>query len=126
MSIISFAGILYVSVRPYINFLFVFLNQVSKVRAPKKSRGKSKMIKVHARGPDEKEVVTLNEDGQPVSDNITELSNFLGTLAKDNVSLTYINWHVVPDQLKRQMLEYTLVKSITLNHSSTDFLNVWF
>ena len=85
------------------------------------------MTKVHARNPDVKVVIELNEDGQPVSDNITELSNFLGTVAKDNVSLTYINWHVVPDQLKRQMLEYALVHSITLNHSSTDhFLNVWF
>lgn len=74
------------------------------------------MLKVHARGPEDKVVITLNEDGQPISDNITELSNFLGTLAKDNVSLTYINWHVVPEHLKRQMLEYTLVKSITLHH----------
>ena len=116
MSIISFACILYVSLRPYINFLFIFLNLVYTVQGPKKPRGKSKMLKVHARGPDDKVVITLNEDGQPVSDNISELSNFLGTLAKDNVSLTYINWHVVPEQLKRQMLEYTLVKSITLNY----------
>ena len=84
------------------------------------------MTKVHARTPDDKVVIELNEDGQPVSDNITELSNFLGTLVKDNVSLTYINWLVAPDQLKQQMLEYTLVKSINLNHSSTDFLNVGF
>lgn len=77
------------------------------------------MKKVHARGPEGKVVITLNEGGQPISDDqnvVTELSNFLGTLAKDNVSLTYINWHVVPDQLKNQMWEYTLVNSITLNH----------
>ena len=48
------------------------------------------MTKVHARTPDNKVAIELNEDGQQVSDNITELSNFLGTLAKDNVSLTYI------------------------------------
>ena len=74
------------------------------------------MTKVHARTPDDKVVIELNEDGQPVSDNITELSNFVGTIAKDNVSLTYINWHVVPDSLKRQMLDYALVQSNFLNH----------
>lgn len=77
------------------------------------------MSKVHARGPDDKVVISVNEDGQPISDNrkvVTELSNFLGTLVKDNVSLTYINWHVVPVQLKNEMMEYTLVISITLNH----------
>ena len=89
---------------------------LGKVQGPKNPRGKSKMTKVHARTPDDKVVIELNEDGQPVSDNITELSNFLGTLAKDNVSLTYINWHVVPDQLKRQMLDYALVQSNFLNH----------
>lgn len=74
------------------------------------------MSKVHARGPDDKVVVSLNEEGQPISEEKKELSNFLGTLVKDNVSLTYINWHVVPVQLKNEMMEYTLVISITLNH----------
>ncbi|XP_074352079.1 uncharacterized protein LOC141691240 [Apium graveolens] len=71
------------------------------------------MSKVHASGPDDKVVITLNKNGQPNSDDqkvITELSNFLGTVAKDNVSLTYVNWHVVPAQLKKQMWEYTLFK----------------
>lgn len=99
------------------HFIFYFsfpFNLVHKVRAPKKSRGRSKMSKVHARGPDQKIVITLNALGQPISDDqkiVTELSNFLGTVAKDNVSLTYLNWHVVPDQLKNQMWEYTLVIS---------------
>lgn len=70
------------------------------------------MSKVHGRRIDEKVVISLNAKGQPVSENqkiVTELSNFVGTLARDNVSLTYINWHVVPDQMKNQMWEYTLV-----------------
>ncbi|KAL6507179.1 hypothetical protein OROHE_022078 [Orobanche hederae] len=60
-----------------------------------------------------KVVISLNEEGQPISDDeksVRELSNFVGTLARDNVSLTYINWHVVPDQLKKQLWEYTLAR----------------
>lgn len=74
------------------------------------------MAKVHTRSTDEKVVITLNEESQPVSDNqkvITELSNFVGTLARDNVSLTYVNWHVVPENLKKQLWEHTLVYFIT-------------
>ncbi|WOG86506.1 hypothetical protein DCAR_0205717 [Daucus carota subsp. sativus] len=41
---------------------------------------------------------------------VGELSNFLGTIARDNVSLTYVNWHVVPDQLKQKLWEYTLAR----------------
>ncbi|KAL6569772.1 hypothetical protein OROMI_014286 [Orobanche minor] len=61
--------------------------EVETVRAPRKPRGRSKMSQVHARGPDEKVVINVNEEGQPISDEektVTELSNFLGTLVKDN------------------------------------------
>ena len=84
--------------------------------APRKPRGPTKMIKVHARTAENKVVITLNEDHQPVSDNqkiLTELNNFVGTLARDNVSLTYVNWHVVPDSLKKQLWEQTLVHFIS-------------
>ncbi|KAL8089235.1 hypothetical protein AgCh_038864 [Apium graveolens] len=82
---------------------------------PKKYRGHSKMLKVHGRSAGEKKFVKLSKRGQPIGDRKTrsELSNFLGTLVKDYVLLTYVNWHVVPDDLKKQMLEYTLVNSIT-------------
>lgn len=73
------------------------------------------MLKVHARTAAEKIFVKLSKRGQPIGERKTrsELSNFLGTLVKDHVSLTYVNWHVVPDDLKKKMLEYTLVTSIT-------------
>lgn len=73
------------------------------------------MLKVHGRSSDEKPVITLSKRGQPVGDRklTSELSNFLGTLVKDHVSLTHVNWHVVPEELKKKMLEYTLVTSIT-------------
>lgn len=76
------------------------------------------MGRVHARGPDEKIVISLNEKGQAIADDskiISELSNFCGVLARDNISLTYINWHVVPDQLKKKLWEYALVNSINKN-----------
>ena len=74
------------------------------------------MVDVHKRTLDERPVIFLNKLGAPVSKNkklIRELSNFLGTLAKDEVSLTFVNWHVVPDKLKKKMWDYTKVKSIT-------------
>lgn len=74
------------------------------------------MTKVHARSGDEKVFIMLNELGQPVSDNqkiLTELSNFVGTVARDNVSLTFVNWRLVPELLKKQMWDYTLVYFIT-------------
>ena len=54
------------------------------------------MTAVHARSREERPVIFLNKKGQPVGTNRKELSNFLGTLAKDNVSLAYINWRIVP------------------------------
>lgn len=90
------------------------------VLAPRKPRGRTKMAKVHARRLAEKIPITLNEDHQPVSDNqkiITELTNFVGSLARDNVSLTYVNWHVVPDKLKKELWEYTRVFFHCLKHS---------
>ena len=84
-----------------------------------KPRGRTRMLKVHGRSPSEKIVITLNEDGQPIGDRkiTSELSNFLGTLVKDHVSLTHVNWHVVPEDLKQKMIEYTLVTSFT-RHTS--------
>ncbi|KAK1360643.1 hypothetical protein POM88_045117 [Heracleum sosnowskyi] len=65
--------------------------------APKKRIGRTKMLKVHGRSTDEKKAIKLSKRGQPIGDmKLTcELSNFLGTLVKDHVSLTYVNWHVV-------------------------------
>ncbi|KAL6520000.1 hypothetical protein OROHE_017143 [Orobanche hederae] len=76
--------------------------------APRKPRGRTKMAKVFARSANDKVVITLNEDDQPVSDNqkiITELANYVGTLARDSVSLTYVNWRVVPANLKTELWE---------------------
>ena len=85
------------------------------------------MSRVHARNPNEKVVISLNAKGQAISDkekDVAELSNFLGTIARDNVSLTYVNWHVVPDQLKQKLWEYILVISILYEYRLHHFLNL--
>lgn len=74
------------------------------------------MSKVYGRNPNEKLPIKLNSEGQPIGDDgrvLTELSNFLGTLVRDNVSLTFINWHVVPEETKQKMWKCALVTSIT-------------
>ena len=73
------------------------------------------MTHVHSRTRDERPVILLNRRGQPISDRklLRELCNFLGTLAKDNMSLIYVNWRLVPKQLKTKMWDYTRVNSIT-------------
>ncbi|KAL8115937.1 hypothetical protein AgCh_022435 [Apium graveolens] len=66
--------------------------------------------KVHGRSANEKPVIKFSKQGQPIGDRkiISESSNFLGTLVKDHVSLTHVNWHVVPQELKKNMVQYTL------------------
>ncbi|KAL8155641.1 hypothetical protein AgCh_000876 [Apium graveolens] len=78
--------------------------------APKKFRGRSKMLKVYGRSSNEKVVITLSKRNHPIGDKkvTSELSNFLGTLVKDHVSIAHVNWHVIPEDLKKKMVEYTL------------------
>ena len=93
----------------------IFLCVVHKVVAPRKPRGRSKLEKIHGRTLDKRPVIQLNKYGQPVSDDdrvVAELKRFLGTVVKDNVSLTHINWRVVPLQLKKKMWDYTKVNMI--------------
>ncbi|KAL8116810.1 hypothetical protein AgCh_023104 [Apium graveolens] len=87
---------------------------------------------VHGRNPNEKVVIPSNAKGQAISDierDVAELSNFLGTLARDNVSLTYVDWHVVLDQLKQKLWEYTLGKYVIPDKGRkwvyTTLSNVW-
>ena len=100
-------------------FIILYVQKVYFLYAwtgPKKCRGRSKMFKVHARKPEDKVMIKVNKRGQPIGDRKirAEFSNFLGTVVKDHVSITYVNWHVVPEALKKKMLEYALVTPITL------------
>lgn len=82
------------------------------------------MLKVHGRSHNEKKIIQMTKKGQPIGDRKvrSELSNFLGTLVKDHVPLTHVNWHVVPEELKKKMLQYTLVTSFSLAFSFLDLL----
>lgn len=70
------------------------------------------MDKVYARN--EKKLITLNDLFQPVSDHddrlISELSNFCGTIARDYVPLTCVNWHQVSKQDKDVYWDIVLVR----------------
>lgn len=70
------------------------------------------MDRVHTRSVENRVVVDMNALFQPVSDDdsvISELSNFLGTIAKRCVSLTYADWRHVPQTLKDTMWNYVKV-----------------
>lgn len=70
------------------------------------------MDKVHTRSYDKRIVIGMNDSFQPIAEDdrvFSELSNFLGTLAKRCVSLTYVNWRHVPNNLKQTMWNYVKV-----------------
>lgn len=107
----------------FLMLFYVYL--VYKVVAPRRWRGRTKMTAVHGRGRNDRPVILLNKKGQPVSKNrklLRELSNFLGTVVKDNVSLAYVNWRLVPGQLKKTMWDYTRVNTITKTLVSINFM----
>ncbi|KAK1401017.1 hypothetical protein POM88_000622 [Heracleum sosnowskyi] len=64
---------------------------IEEVSVPQMMRGKTRMDKVHTRSLEKRLVIGKNEFFQPITENdkvLSELSNFLGTLAKRCVSLT--------------------------------------
>lgn len=64
------------------------------------------MDKVHTGSFDKIIVIGMNEDLQPIMDDervLSELSNFLGVLAKRRVSLTYVTWPHIYENLKKTM-----------------------
>lgn len=70
------------------------------------------MDKVHTRSFDKRIVIEMNDDFQPIAENdkvLSELSSFLGTLAKRCVPLTYVTWRHVPKNLRQTMWNYVKV-----------------
>ncbi|KAK1364874.1 hypothetical protein POM88_040435 [Heracleum sosnowskyi] len=88
-----------------------------EVPVPKRLRGKTRTDKVHTRSfdNDKRIVIGMNEFFQPIADDdkvLSELSNFLGTIAKQCVSLTYVTWRHVPENLKKTMWNYCKARYI--------------
>ena len=77
------------------------------------TRGKTLCNNIHARSLEERVEVTF-EKGQaigPSEKNVTELSFFLGTIARNPTfcPLTYTSWKALPDDNKRRMWDYVNV-----------------
>lgn len=92
-------------------YLFFFLTEKTKST---RRRGPTKMSAVFTRKLEDRPVLTLNHELQPVSENSkirSEYSSFLGTLARQCVPLDYISWHEVPDGQKNGWWEFIKVKT---------------
>ncbi|XP_060175222.1 uncharacterized protein LOC132605956 isoform X2 [Lycium barbarum] len=77
----------------------------------KRKRGKTKMVSVHGRH--ERKLIVLNKLGQPISptkDDMTELSSFLGTLARNATlcPLDVEDWKKM--DTKKDLWDYTKEK----------------
>ena len=72
------------------------------------------MNHVFTRKLEDRPVVSLNSDFQPYSRKdkvVTELSSFLGTIARLYIPLDFVNWSKVPEEEKTGWWEYVRVKS---------------
>lgn len=72
---------------------------------------------IHARTLEEREEVTINENGQPIGptdSDVSDLSLFLGTLAGNSsfCSLIYTSWKAVPNENIECVWNYTKSKFI--------------
>ena len=79
----------------------------------KKTRGKTRCIKIHARDVEERVEVTFDK-GQavgPTREIASNFSNFLGTIARNTsfITLLYTNWQGVLDRNKKNMWDYVNV-----------------
>ncbi|KAL8119243.1 hypothetical protein AgCh_016677 [Apium graveolens] len=67
------------------------------------------------RSVEQRIVIGMNDDYQPIAENdkiLSELSSFIGTLAKRCVSLTYVTWRHVPIQLRLTLWNYVKARYI--------------
>lgn len=70
------------------------------------------MDAVHMRSFDKRVVIGMNDDFQPIAENdkvLSELSSYLGTLAKRRVSLSYVSWRHVSKNLRQTMWNHVKV-----------------
>ncbi|KAH0730400.1 hypothetical protein KY289_001588 [Solanum tuberosum] len=82
----------------------------------KKVRGHTTCKTIHARNFEEREKVTFDH-GQavgPTGKRVSDLSNFLGTIASNSrfITLLYTSWPAVPKDTKLRMWEYVTTKFI--------------
>lgn len=83
------------------------------------------MDRVHTRNSDNRVVVQMNDRFQPIFDDdkiSSELSNFLGTIAKRCVSFNYVTWRDVPASLKKTMWNYVRVLHTLFISATVSFI----
>ncbi|XP_058068729.1 uncharacterized protein LOC131218062 [Magnolia sinica] len=78
----------------------------------RRSRGPTRCHQVWNMREGQHIFITTNNLGQPVNENVSKLTNFLGTIARngDYAPLTYSNWRVVPNEKKDDMYELVMSK----------------
>ncbi|XP_058088778.1 uncharacterized protein LOC131235582 [Magnolia sinica] len=71
----------------------------------KKTRGPTRCLEVWNMREGQRIPITTNTLGQPVGDNVSKLTNFLGTIARNGefAPLTFSDWRAVPDESKDDM-----------------------
>ncbi|KAL5551150.1 hypothetical protein UlMin_001326 [Ulmus minor] len=66
----------------------------------KKKRGPTRMGMVQSRIK-----ITFNERGQPVAENSSKLSSYLGVIAREHIPIVIDNWRKVDEEIKQQLWE---------------------
>lgn len=80
----------------------------------KKTRGPTRCLKIHARDLEERQEITLDDEGEPIGPNdkaVSELSFFLGTLARNSnfCPLIYTNFKALITEDRDRIWEYVNV-----------------
>ncbi|CAJ2668302.1 unnamed protein product [Trifolium pratense] len=94
----------------------------------RKTRGKTLCKRIHARTLEDREEVTFNDNGQPIGPTdrvVSELSLFLGTLARSSsfCPLIYTSWSGMPDRnIKRFWIYTNVCKKFILPNEAQDWV----
>ncbi|XP_057723783.1 uncharacterized protein LOC130939713 [Arachis stenosperma] len=91
------------------------IDNTLKETTVKKTRGPTQCLKIHARQMEDREEITLDNEGEaigPTDEAVNNLSKFLGTVARnsDFCPLIYTNWKGIKD--KEAIWEYVKAKFI--------------
>lgn len=64
------------------------------------------MSELHDLNEGERVVINLNELGQPIRVEATNLSNYIGSMVRqfDNAPIDHDSWHHVPSSFKEKMI----------------------
>ena len=87
-------------------------------RKKKKKRGPTRMGMVQSRIK-----ITFNERGQPVAENSSKLSSYLGVIAREHIPIVIDDWRKVDEEIKQQLWELVQVSYVNLFEVNFVLLN---